>query len=225
MFGPIELDDKLRAYVGPNFPKLTKEGVLNPINGNHEYFINSSVLTDDIQKRLISKVLIENVRGKLNIKKYQRVRNIKKDETLKRDEGGNPSAYFVTSELEHVSDVLQKVKALNYLQERILESGLYDKLGKYYMSTFCWVARLDPNVFQRSMNSATVQRENEQLNAQEKNTFDSICRLIQAMDEKEFNLRLRKISNQQSKSNSIDEGYLKHLAVYYSIETSDLIGF
>ena len=65
--------------------------------------------------------------------------------------GGNPSAYVISQSLAQIKNTLKKPHAIDYIQAKIIASGLALALTKYKQSAFLYAAKIDKPIFLRMM--------------------------------------------------------------------------
>jgi hypothetical protein len=67
------------------------------------------------------------------------------------ERGGKLSAYILADEVERLKKVMEKPGSIEYLYQRMIESGLAEKLFRFELLAFLYAAKMDKSVLEMTM--------------------------------------------------------------------------
>lgn len=116
--------------------------------------LRPSVLRERVLKPLEEMGVLIRIVEQKEIDSYDHARGPgKKGSGTKEREnrGGNPSAYIMSQSLAQIKSTMKKPHAIDYIQAKIIGSGLALALTKYKQLAFLYAAKIDKNIFLRMM--------------------------------------------------------------------------
>ena len=130
------------------------------------------------------------------------------DEVRDDDHGGRPSDYKVTEEVEKLKKVMEKPGAIDFLYEKIINSGLAHKIEKFKMSAFFYATKKDEPAVHKMMG---VGASHIQGNIKEEDTanFALLHKGFQLVDDNQ----LEQWADNIAKSLIEDRGYYELLSI------------
>jgi hypothetical protein len=224
-FKPHELNSALASYINPNLHQFLYDQTLYEINLNYEKFVSSSAFKEKVLSILEKIGIIENIQGKKNYKKYCRQHKGKKTKkTAKDDLVGRPSIYFVSKDIGYLSKILENPKSLEYLQNKIIYSGIMEKFSDYFKEILTFIAKSGEDLFLNYMNYCKRLMFNQNLNQEEEESFKKFSQGVQRIDDNDVKSMLKNSKNEQSNMLLInDVKYYKLLTFLYFFKAVELL--
>jgi hypothetical protein len=131
---------KLRSAENEDYPK----GFLHPRD------------LRGVTKKLENQGIFIHLEGKEEIRQQEHKtrrpgKKSSSDKVRDDDRGGRQSAYKVTEEFKKLKMAMEKPGAIDFLYEKVIESGLAHKLAKFKMSACLHAAKIDETAAQKMM--------------------------------------------------------------------------
>lgn len=182
-------------------------------DGNHKRFMHPRDLREKVLKHLEYNGIFLHLEGNEVIKNYEREKRHPGRPSIEgeTDRGGKRSLYITTEEVENLKKTFNKSGALDFLRDKIIESGLALKLAKYLILCSLYTIKTNVQAAQKLMGiGESFSQLGSQLGLTKEEEFSTIStfhKRIQAMD----NNQLEKAANKLAKKAIEEKGYYTFL--------------
>jgi hypothetical protein len=213
VFRPGQINKTLANDIRRTIPQdyMTLDSEEN--EDNSKRLLHPRDLRERVLKPLENHGIFIHLEGKAEIRSQERKRHrpgkkSSSDEVRDDDHGGRPSAYKVTEEVEKLKKVMEKPRAIDFLYEKIIRSGLAHKLEKFKMLAFFHATKIDETAIHKMMG---VEASLIQGNLKEEDTadFTVLHKGFQLVDDNQ----LEQFADNIAKSLIEDRGYYALLSI------------
>lgn len=156
VFRPGEINKALANDIRKTIPQdyITLNSDEN--EDNSKGFLHPRDLRERVLKKLEDEGIFIHLEGKEEIRRQEhKTRRPGKrgssEDIRDEDHGGKQSAYKVTEEVEKINKVMEKPGAIDFLYEKIINSGLAHKIEKFKMLAFFHATKKDETAIQKMM--------------------------------------------------------------------------
>jgi hypothetical protein len=207
LFKPGEINQRLANDIQKAIQQGYADTTAAELEDDAHYpkrFLDPRDLREKVLKNLESNGIILNLQGKKKIKHHRHDihRPGKKSLSNDNDRGGKPSAYIVTADVEKLKKAMKKPRALDFLYDKIIKSGLAHKLAKFSMLAFLYAAKMDERVIHMLMGfGASFFQDN--VTEGDTANFNVIFQKLQMIDDNQ----LEQLADSIAKSAIEDRGY------------------
>ncbi len=178
IFRPGQLNNALTSNI-----RQTIRNDFITLSSEDKEFLSPRDLREKVLEKLENYGIFIHLRRKKEIRHYENHFPGRKISSRdQNDRGGRPSAYKLTDEIERLKKTLEKPESINFLYNKIIRSGLAQKLTKYNLLAFFHAAKIDEGVLHGMMGvGAAYMKDN--ITEEDTATFNHLYHSLQSLDD------------------------------------------